>query len=278
MKVSSPPAAADRPFAFGKNWASYAKLVSESRIDSAVANLRRLAGGTLEGRRFLDIGCGSGLHALAALRLGAAEVLAVDIDRDSVDTTRRVLEGNTPGLPWRALQMSVFDLDPDILGRFDVVYSWGVLHHTGNLDGALRKAAAMVSERGQFAFALYRRTRLCWLWKIEKRWYAGAGPRAQAAARSAYVLLRRALLLRDGSSFASYVRDYAGMRGMDFYHDVHDWLGGWPYESVSAAEVDELMRGLGMRHVRSFTLPVVSLGLTGSGCDEFVYEASSSHD
>jgi len=48
-------------FAFGKNWASYSRLVTDARVEEAIASLRRLAGGELTRKRFLDIGCGSGL-------------------------------------------------------------------------------------------------------------------------------------------------------------------------------------------------------------------------
>lgn len=255
-------------FAFGQNWASYAKLVTETQVEEATVSLRRLAGGNLEGKRFLDIGCGSGLHALAALRLGASEVVAVDIDPDSVATTRELLQIRAGGQPWSATVGSVFELQRDSIGVFDVVYSWGVLHHTGDMSRALRAAAGLVALGGEFIFALYRRTRLCWFWKLEKRWYAGASGAAQARARWIYTRLFR---LAKGASFNSYVADYGKERGMDFYHDVHDWLGGWPYESISPAETDQLMHQLGMRQLRAFAHPVRTNGLFGSGCDEYVY-------
>src|SRR5262249_40573197 len=115
-------------FAFGKNWASYSKLVTDERVQEAIASLRRLAGGDLTGKRFLDIGCGSGLHSLAALRLGAEELVAVDIDPDSVATTRNLLQQNAPAQRWSVMERSVFDPQIGSLGTFDVVYSWGVLH------------------------------------------------------------------------------------------------------------------------------------------------------
>jgi 2-polyprenyl-6-hydroxyphenyl methylase/3-demethylubiquinone-9 3-methyltransferase len=260
-------------FAFGKNWASYANLVTEAEIADAVAGLRRLAGGDLQGKRFLDIGCGSGLHALAALRLGASEVLAVDIDPDSVATTRRVLEAHAPGKPWRVVQKSIFDADSGSLGQFDVVYSWGVLHHTGDMYQALRRASTLVAANGQFIFALYRHTRLCWFWKREKRWYAKAGARAQRLARLVFTTAFRIVYpIANRASFRTYVKTYAERnRGMEFHHDVHDWMGGWPYESISPAQVDALMRQLGLQRVRAFAHEGTPLGLFGSGCDEFAY-------
>jgi SAM-dependent methyltransferase len=260
-------------FDFGKNWASYLRLVTEAHVQEAVRSLLRLAGCDLHGKRVLDIGCGSGLHALAALRLGACEVVALDIDGDSVATTHRLLQAQAAGQHWSVRKASVFDLETDLAGAFDVVYSWGVLHHTGDMYRALRTAAALVAPRGQFIFALYRHTWLCWLWRIEKKWYAGAGPAAQACARSAYVrLLRVALSMAKGrSGFANYLAAYGQRRGMDFYHDVHDWLGGWPYESISPAQTERFMSNLGFHRVRAFTRRGVKLGLFGSGCDEYVY-------
>ncbi len=263
-------------FAFGKNWASYAQLVTEARVQAAVDSLRKLAGGDLQRKRFLDIGCGSGLHALAALRLGAREVVALDIDRDSVTTTQQVLQTHATGQNWSVRQASVFDLEIDSPSTFDVVYSWGVLHHTGDMYRALRAAAGLVGPQGQFIFALYHRTPLCWLWKIEKRWYAGASIAAQSCARSAYVgLFRLAFpLVKRRSKFSDYVAGYVQQRGMDFYHDVHDWLGGWPYESISPTQTERLMVGLGLHRVRAFILQGVKLGLFGAGCDEYVYARS----
>lgn len=267
-------------FAFGKNWASYARSIGRPQIDEAVAGLSRLLGGErLDGKRFLDIGSGSGLHALAAFELGAAEVVALDIDPDSVETTRAVLALHAPGRPAEVAQASVFDLSPAQYGRFDVVYSWGVLHHTGDMLRAVRTAAALVADGGQFVFALYRRIWMDPFWRLEKRWYAKASPKSQARARALYVALFRLGLLATGRRFADYVATYGQRRGMDFQHDVHDWMGGWPYESILPREVAALMSGLGFARVREFTarglLGGRRVGLFGSGCDEYVYRRVS---
>ena len=259
-------------FAFGKNWESYARLVTDSQVQQATVSLQRLVGGDLKGKRFVDVGCGSGLHSLAAVRLGAEEVVSLDIDPASVTTTRDLLEKHAPGARWSAREMSVFDLERNSLGRFDVVYSWGVLHHTGDLQRALRAAAGLVAPGGQFIFALYRRTRLCWFWKLEKRWYSAASAAAQARARSIYIGIYRMLYpLKFSSSFGDFLANYSQRRGMDYHHDVHDWLGGWPYESISAAQTEALMRQLGMREIRAFGRKRKTLGLLGSGCIEYVY-------
>lgn len=267
---------ADTHFGFGKNWASYANLITHAQVDEAVRGLEKLLDGKLlAGKSFFDIGSGSGLHALAALRLGAKEVLAIDIDADSVETTRAVLDRFAPGAPWRVERASVFDLDPAVHGHWDVVYSWGVLHHTGDLNLAIRKSAALVAPAGHFVFALYRRIWMDWFWKIEKRWYAQASVEAQARARSIYRAFFRLGLTMTGRRFADYVAAYRSNRGMDFDHDVHDWMGGWPYESILPAEVDAIMRPLGFEAVRVLARRGKLLGrnpgVFGSGCDEYVY-------
>jgi SAM-dependent methyltransferase len=263
-------------FGFGKNWAEYAEKIGEAEIKEAVDGLSRLLGEErLDGKRFLDIGCGSGVHSLAALLSGAAEVVALDIDPDSVTTTRAVLDRHFPDGNFKVEQRSVFELEPTELGKFEVVYSWGVLHHTGDMYRAVRSAASLVAHSGIFIFALYRKTWLCRLWKMEKHWYAHTSPEAQSRARSVYMLAFKTGFLLTGRNFNHYVQQYHGKRGMDFYHDVHDWMGGWPYESISAEKVRQLMHGLGFSEARSFVGRGRLLGryssIFGSGCDEYVY-------
>ena len=150
---------ANTRFAFGKNWESYATLIGESEIAEAEKALLRLFPDVqLQGRSFLDIGCGSGLHALAASRLGARPITAIDIDPDSVATARAVLARYK--VDCAVSQQSVFDMT----GHFDVVYSWGVLHHTGDMWRAIEKAASLVAPGGLLAIALYRRTKSDAFW------------------------------------------------------------------------------------------------------------------
>lgn len=264
---------AESRFAFGDNWSSFARLVGEEQIESARQGLLKLLPeASFKGRSFLDIGCGSGLHALAAAKLGVRHVFAIDLDQKSVATTEALLARHGGGVPWTARCADVFDLDPKRHGRYDIVYSWGVLHHTGGVTEAVGTAAALVATGGHFAFALYRPTRLDRLWVAEKRWYAKAGPQAQGPARTVYVGLLRVRLALTGQSFKAHVAGY-NARGMDFRHDVHDWLGGYPYETIAAAEVEELMAARGFEKVREFAVSRTArpLGLFGSGCDEYVY-------
>lgn len=257
-------------FEFGQNWADYALLVDEPRRQAAEENVRELAG-DVAGKTFLDIGSGSGLFSLAALRLGAARVMAVDLDENSVATTRKVLATADAADRWQAEQISVFDLSPDRHGTFDIVYSWGVLHHTGKMWDAIDKASAMVRPGGTFAFALYEKTPLCGFWKKEKRFYMKRGPRTQKFLQRVYMAAYGGALLASGRNPWKRLSDKKKERGMDPMHDVHDWMGGYPYESTTPAEVAAFLKPKGFTPVLEKPVPVRAMGLGGSGCSEYVY-------
>jgi SAM-dependent methyltransferase len=267
-------------FEFGRNWESYSGLVSKEEIQEAKIGLQKLLGRTdLKGKRFLDIGSGSGLHALAALDLGAAFVCALDIDPDSVATTEKMLSRHVENTRYDLRQQDILKTSPEQFSSpFDVVYSWGVLHHTGQMHEAMARASRLVAPDGVFAFALYRKTWCCPLWTVEKRWYVQADERRRRLAERVFRLALRARLNVVGRSYSSYVRNYKVNRGMDFDHDVRDWLGGYPYESIAPRDVDAVMTSLGFEPVsRNIRTSLFSrLGLLGSGCDEYVFRRPDS--
>lgn len=257
-------------FKFGENWRSFVDTLSERNIEEAERGLSRLFPRGLQGHRFLDIGCGSGLHMLAAQRLGAAEIVGIDLDGVSVQTAQALLSAHASGRTWSVNVGSVFDLDPNQDGVFDVVYSWGVLHHTGDMWSAIHKAAAMVVPDGYLALALYRRTPLCRLWKAEKKIYATSPRFIQMIVRGLYKTFYRCGLIATGRNPTEYIRNYVSARGMDWSHDVHDWLGGYPYESVLPPELIAFLQTFGFSIERVFEHPAALMGILGSHCDEFV--------
>jgi 2-polyprenyl-3-methyl-5-hydroxy-6-metoxy-1,4-benzoquinol methylase len=273
--VQKPNAASDDQagprFRFGENWQSFIATISPDAIAEAERGLARLfPSNEIRGSRFLDIGCGSGLSSLAAIRLGAVSVEAIDVDPQSAAAAQALLTKFCPDAGWRVAQRSVFDLAPERDGRHDIVYSWGVLHHTGDMWRAIEQASALVTPGGHLALALYRLTPLCPLWQREKRFYAAAGPAAQAVTRGLYKTLYRAGLLATGRNPRAYIANYTSARGMDWAHDVHDWLGGYPYESTAPASVTAFLDRLGFALERMFEHPAAAFGLFGSHCDEYV--------
>jgi SAM-dependent methyltransferase len=260
---------AESHFKFGENWKSFLSTVDEGSIASAEECLAKLVGPEdLAGKTFLDIGCGSGLSLLAASRLGASELVGVDIDASSVEATRNLMSRAAPDATWSARVQSVFDLTPEQDGLFDIVHSWGVLHHTGDMWTAVRRAAALVKPGGLFVIALYRKTPFCGAWRIEKRFYTRASRPVQRGIEKAYKAVWFAQSLARGRDPNAYIRQYKGRRGMDWSHDVHDWLGGYPYESASAQEIRRFLKDQGFTVERE-VLRGRSIGLLGSGCDEF---------
>jgi 2-polyprenyl-6-hydroxyphenyl methylase/3-demethylubiquinone-9 3-methyltransferase len=148
-----------------------------------------------------------------------------------------------------------------------------VLHHTGDLIRALGLAANLVSPGGLLALALYRKTLLCPLWKIEKKWYANASRQSQERARGIFIRAYAFGLRINGRNLADYERNYKSNRGMDFKHDVHDWMGGYPYESMSPSELEAVMNRRGLMFVKKYVIDSIfhRIGVFGSGCDEFVF-------
>ncbi len=263
----------DKRFSFGSNWESYSKHINEERIHEAIAALSKLIPlQCYQGKTFLDIGCGSGLHSLAALRLGFTKVVALDIDPSSVRTTQQVLQNHAPNQEWSVQELSIFDANPDSLGTFDVVYSWGVLHHTGDMYNAIRCAAKFVKPNGLLALALYRKTLLCTFWKWEKRLYNNGPAWFPKLSQFIFKSLFLTRLILKGSNPLSYIHSYKQNRGMDWHHDIIDWIGGYPYESISVPELKTFAKTLNFEVIKEFTQKQ-RFGLFGAGCDEYCLRA-----
>lgn len=257
-------------FGFGKNWAEFVETrLSEVVIEESRRHMAEmLRVDSLEGKTFLDVGCGSGIHSLAALRLGAARVFSFDYDRDSVATTRKVREHAGAPANWEVVQGSVLDGQfIASLPKSDIVYSWGVLHHTGAMWPAVRNAAVPLNPNGVFYIALYSSDNYVdpppsyWL-KVKKQ-YNMSGKHGRRWLEWRYALRFHILPeLKAGRNPMALMRDY-GSRGMTYWTDVRDWLGGWPMDFSSLQETRDFA-------ARELNLTLVNLK-TGEGCTEYVF-------
>lgn len=268
----------DDRFSFGRNWAQFIEQkFDRSRVEAAKKSLSSfLEVETLTGKTFLDIGCGSGLFSLAAYELGAERVVSFDYDQESVNCCQRLRKMTADPGRWSVMRGSVLDEEfLRSLGRFDVVYSWGVLHHTGAMWQAIANAAACASARGTFFFAIYNRYRASALRRSEtwwhiKRLYNRLPSVGKGGMEWAFMTLWFILELLKGHKPWREIQGYeSDMRGMDWRRDVTDWVGGWPYEYASPQEVEEYMAGCGWN--------LSNLKVTdGWGCNEYVYQKSRS--
>ena len=248
-------------FSFGRNWKNYSSLIDEARLGVAMEALSSRLG-DLQGKSFLDIGCGSGLHSLAAFRLGASRIFAFDFDRDAVECTKRVV-GDHPN--FHVERGDVLDAAyVESLGKFDVVYCWGVLHHTGSMWQAIGNAVQCVAPGGLFEIAIYNdQGRRSEMWRKIK-WTYNAIPVLRWPMIAGFIV---AALMKGRGRFVRQWKEYRQNRGMSQWYDIVDWLGGYPFEVASREAVTSFLRE------RGFEVTVTMSSGNGSGCNEYVASA-----
>jgi SAM-dependent methyltransferase len=239
-------------FSFGQNWKKFLDEVSEDDVTRAREDIEHwLGSGRVAGKTVIDIGSGSGLHSLCFHLLGAKTVHSFDYDEHSVEATQKMHAeaGSPPG--WRVERGSVLDRAYlGSLGRFDIVYSWGVLHHTGAMWEAIENTLQLVAPGGVLWISLYKKGPHYERDLALKRRYNAASEfekKYLIGRRILRLMLRR--LKRGQNPFAWNEKR---RRGMNKYHDIVDWLGGLPYETAAEDEVVRYMRthGLVLERIR----------------------------
>jgi SAM-dependent methyltransferase len=261
-------AAPDDAFRFGENWQRFlATQLTPERERIAAESLKSLLETDLSGRRFLDIGCGSGLFSLSAYRAGAGEVVSIDVDPQSVEATESLRRSlGAPG-NWSVVHGSI--LDDELVASTapaDVVYSWGVLHHTGDMWRAIRNASGLVAPGGMLCIAIYNRVSGRFLdstkWLAIKRTYNHSSRPVQVGMEALYTgYWAVAEVVRRRRSPLKAAREYKANRGMAVRTDLVDWLGGYPYEFATAEELTRFCEDeCGLRRRKLVEVPPRDLG------------------
>lgn len=258
-------------FEFGANWTRFLSVLDDERIAQAKSSLETMLGvSDLSGRTFIDIGSGSGLFSLSARMLGAS-VHSFDYDPKSVACTQELRRRYFPDDPnWIVEEGSVLDKSYlDGLGQFDVVYSWGVLHHTGQMWPALGNVAPLVKDNGKLFIAIYNdQGRSSKGWTLVKRIYCSGwiGRVMMKMVFYPYFALGRLLadILKRRNPFTSYA-EYKKSRGMSVVHDWVDWLGGYPFEVAKPEQIFDFFQQ------RGFALQRLKTCGGGLGCNEFMF-------
>ncbi|HEX8552353.1 MAG TPA: class I SAM-dependent methyltransferase [Abditibacteriaceae bacterium] len=255
-------------FSFGRNWLSLAKHLPESALQSAADEKRAwLSESDITGKRILDVGCGSGLHSWTFQGMGASEVVSFDYDPYSVKATQLLHERAGSPTNWKIITKSASILDKEFLKALqpaDLVYSWGVLHHTGKMWEAMENTLNLVAPNGLLWISLYA--------KGEKyQEHLHLKERFNRATYHVKVLqsVRCALhTIRIERGLRAMMKLRLGTdRGMNYWHDAWDWLGGLPYEVASPEEVEAFCRARGFEPVRTAIIPSPPDG----GCHVYLY-------
>ena len=215
-------------------------------LQGVIQHLTELFPEGVKGKKVLDAGSGSGMVSIAFAVMGAS-VTGVDITSKCIENGRK--RAKAFGVECRFVQsdLTMLDLHED----FDIIYSWGVLHHTADAKASFFRLVEHLRPGGEIIIAVYLRTAFSSFWNFSRVFYQSSPGFAKTAfRRSASVLLngydavRKALMKKErymlrGTSNEELVNDWFGVPHRTFhtYTEVYEWFRekGLDYRLVNPA-------------------------------------------
>jgi 2-polyprenyl-6-hydroxyphenyl methylase/3-demethylubiquinone-9 3-methyltransferase len=209
------------------------------------------------------------------MRLGASRVHSLDYDPQSVACAGELKSRFFPTAShWTVERGDALDKNYlASLGTYDVVYSWGVLHHTGSMWQALENVMPLVAQDGKLFIAIYNDAG-----KKSRRWHAlkkmyNSGAFYRFALPAIFIPLNVVNgLVKDLSGLKNPLtryRVYKKDRGMSMMRDWIDWIGGLPYEFATASQISDFYKSRGFE-----VLMCVNRSGWVLGNNEFVFARS----
>jgi 2-polyprenyl-6-hydroxyphenyl methylase/3-demethylubiquinone-9 3-methyltransferase len=257
-------------FSFGANWKRYLNSLTIEKIQIAKQSLKDFLG-NVTGKTCIDIGSGSGIFSYLMYVLGAKEVTSIDVDLFSVQCAQYLKRKVKNPEIWKIYQGSI--LDDSFISQFDkydIVYSWGVLHHTGNMWKAIKNAASLVNDNGILFIAIYNKTRRSKFWLKVKKVY-NLSPQIGKKLMN-FILLSVMYFILPIISLKNplnLLKNYKKKRGMDPMIDIRDWLGGYPFEVATFKEVVNFLKKID-QNLRLIKYHKVNLNASEN--NEFVFK------
>ena len=246
-------------FNFGKNWCNFQKVLTPEReIVATKHTLSFLKDISIEDKAVLDIGCGSGLFSLVFFRAGAKKIVSFDRDSKAVDCTCKLRDRYNNSTNWHVLCGDILkDKFIESLEMFDIVYAWGSLHHTGNMYKALENTIKCVKKDGVVYLAIYnkilgRNINSSAFWTKEKKLFNSCPFLIQRLILYSFAIYYILDMIRHLKNPYRIIKSYKE-RGMDWWVDLLDWLGGYPYEYASVDEIFKFFyeRGFNLINIKS---------------------------
>jgi SAM-dependent methyltransferase len=193
--------------------------------------------GRWTGKRVLEVGCGIGTDAISFARAGAIYT-GLELSQASLDVARRRFE--VYSLPGRLVQGNA-EKAAELLEHeaFDLVYSFGVIHHTPHPDAVIREVRKLIRPDGEFRLMLYAKDS----WKAAM---IGAGfdqPEAQFGCPIAFTYTKeevRDLMEANGFTVLSIGQDhifpYVIEKYVRYEYELQPWFASMPRDMFRTLE------------------------------------------